>query len=75
MVAPWPASSPPRGVLLPSFPTPPDVGITIQVANSDIPSADYEDGPAEELDKLDPHVISTWTTRKRNPIHSQLGLL
>ena len=52
-----------------------DVGITLRVPDIAIPGADYEDGPAQGLDKLDPHVISTWTTRKKTPIRVLLGLL
>jgi hypothetical protein len=51
------------------------VGITLRVPYIAITGANYEDGPAQGLDKLDPHVISTWTTKKKNPIHSQLGFL
>ena len=52
-----------------------DVDITIRVPDIAIPGEDYEDGPAQGLDKLDPHVISTWTTRKKTPIRILLGLL
>jgi hypothetical protein len=52
-----------------------DVGITIQVPIIGILGADYGGGLAQCLDKLDPHVISTWTTRKKTPIRILQGLL
>ena len=52
-----------------------DVGITLRVPDIAIPGADYEDEPAQGLDKLDPHIISTWTIRKKIPIRILLGLL
>ena len=52
-----------------------DVGITLRVPNIAIPDTDYEDGPAQGLDKLDPQGISTWITRKKTPIRILLGLL
>jgi hypothetical protein len=44
------------------------VGITVQVPDIVISGADYDDGLAQELGKLDPHVISTWTARNKTPI-------
>jgi hypothetical protein len=45
---------------------PGDVGITLRVLNIAIPGANYEAGPAQELDKLDMHALSTWTTKKED---------
>lgn len=42
------------------------VGITLRVSDITIPDVDYQDGPAQGLDKLDSHVISAWTTRKED---------
>jgi hypothetical protein len=36
-----------------------DVGITLQVLGITIPGANYEDGPAQGLDELNPQGIST----------------
>jgi hypothetical protein len=44
------------------------VGITVRVPDIAISGADYEDGLAQGLGKLDPHVISTWTARNKIPI-------
>jgi hypothetical protein len=52
-----------------------DMGITLRILDIAISGADYENGPAQGFDKLDPHLISTWTTIKKTPIRSRLGLL
>jgi hypothetical protein len=49
------------------------VGIILRIPDIAISGADYEDGPAQGFDKLDPHVISTWTARKKT--RSRLELL
>ncbi|KAK1649922.1 hypothetical protein QYE76_067727 [Lolium multiflorum] len=43
-----------------------DVGITLRVLDIAIPGANYEDGPAQGLDKLDLQALTTWTTRKED---------
>jgi hypothetical protein len=51
-----------------------DLGITLRAPDIAITGADYEDGLAQGLDKLDPYVTSTWTTRKKTTTRSRLGL-
>jgi hypothetical protein len=36
------------------------VGITLRVPDITILGTDYQDGPAQGLDKLDLHALSTW---------------
>jgi hypothetical protein len=52
-----------------------DVAITLRVSDIAIPGTDYEDGPAQGIDKVNPQGISTWITRKKTPIQILLGLL
>jgi hypothetical protein len=70
--------------LFPSLCTGPDVGITHRVPDITILGTDYQDGPAQGLNKLDQHKDSTnWTCMryqlglqgKKTPIQILLGLL
>ena len=52
-----------------------DVGITLPVPGVAIPDTDYQDGPAQGLDKLDLHAPQLGLQGKKTQIRILLGLL